>query len=179
MKRIGALTLVTAVGLVACIQSAGPLTGRGSKLGTSVQGCEITFWWKSPGEMIAYPDSLPEGPNLEIARADIDLISIAVQRFCLHTGRLPRTLTELVRIGRSLPGTRCSVDLESIVDPWGKRYFYEATESGFQLASAGPDGIKRTSDDVSRPDPDSAEAERINVRELCGIPDNSLTGEPR
>lgn len=171
MKRIGALTLVTAVGFGACIQSAGPLAGPVSKVGTSVQGCETTFWWKSPGEMIAYPDSLPGGPNLEIARADIDLISVAVQRFCLHTGRLPRTLAELVRIGRSLPGTRCSVAPESIVDPWGKRYFYEATESGFQLTSAGPDGIKATSDDVTRPDPDSAEGERINVREVCGISD--------
>ena len=121
--------------------------------------------------MLAYPDSLPEGPAIEVARAEINLLSLSILRFCRSRGTYPRTLSELAVHERTLPpGEPCTYAAGRATDSWGSAYVYAPGARGFHLSSAGPDRIAGTADDVGRPAAGDPGAERVDVREVCARP---------
>ena len=107
-------------------------------------------------------------PRVRATRGDIDrvqkairpdgLIAISIQRFKLHTGRLPTSINELLEPPAEL-------DLEErwkgpyintpglLNDPWGSPYQYRAAgpdrPDSYDLWSAGPDGLSGSADDIT------------------------------
>jgi len=75
------------------------------------------------------------------AQADLDELTLDVDRYIAATGAYPTSLDVLAALDRSL-GRR-------LKDPWGHPYQIRWTENGASVISAGPDGRVGTPDDLS------------------------------
>jgi len=85
--------------------------------------------------------------SVELHQAQQQLISVSLEfsGYLLKTGRLPRSLEELVA---AKPG---KMSPRSIVDPWGTPIRYEIIDPQpmwYRLTSAGPDRRFETEDDL-------------------------------
>lgn len=67
------------------------------------------------------------------ARIEVRTISKTCQTFRLRYGRLPTTLAELA--GEAPDGGAPYLEGDSLVDPWGREYLYDA--SGTRIAKSG------------------------------------------
>ena len=57
--------------------------------------------------------------------------------------RYPKDFTTFMR-----ENFRNDITKDSSMDPWGKSFHFESRHSGYQLSSAGPDGVFGNGDDV-------------------------------
>lgn len=132
--------------------------------------CETFSWWKTPGEMLAYPASMPEGPSIATAEAQVNLVVAAVHDYCQRRGEWPGGIPDLLEAGRAVPpGTRCTLR-ELPADPWGTPYRYGNRGATFDLSSAGPDRVFGSADDIVRAPMAHPRSERFAVRDLCRAP---------
>ena len=63
----------------------------------------------------------------------------AINRFEILNGRYPASLSELLASGEVQP--------ESLTDAWDHHLAYRVTPTGYDLRSAGQDGVLGTADD--------------------------------
>ena len=80
-------------------------------------------------------------------RAEYRLLDLhsAIGAFFDSRREYPTALDEIIPF---LAGGSCSLDHDAFADPWGQRFHYRATESGYSLFSSGPDGLPMTGDDI-------------------------------
>jgi general secretion pathway protein G len=87
------------------------------------------------------------------ARTQIKSFETAIQAYQLDVGQLPRTLEDLNAPPGDLPNPAKwkgpYFDKQIPLDPWDRQYSFEADESGYLIASSGPNGIPNDEDDVS------------------------------
>ena len=83
-----------------------------------------------------------EEAQIRASKGDISIYGTAIDLYELDTGRLPKSLNELV-------GGKRDYVKEIKKDPWQNEYVYEITGKRYQVYSRGPDGQKGTGDDVT------------------------------
>lgn len=78
----------------------------------------------------------------EITKAQVELLSSAIQSFMLDMGRCPNTLNELITSGEPKWRGPYLSKKEMPLDGWGKEYQYKCPgDNGhFDLYSLGPNG---------------------------------------
>ncbi len=92
------------------------------------------------------------------AKTDIRTISSCINTFELDTGRFPTNTEGIEALVDEPSNTKDDwkgpyLERGVPVDPWGKEYYYrqpgQYNEYGFDLHSAGPDGISGNDDDIT------------------------------
>ena len=95
--------------------------------------------------------------KIKRARADLATYSSALRTYELNAGFLPSTdqgLNALVErpSARPAPASWTQVMKKLVVDPWGNAYLYRKPgtkdKNGYDIYSAGPDGLPDTADDI-------------------------------
>ena len=113
------------------------------------------------GGSIALIGGVGEGAKIQRVRTDFQTIGSALNTYKLNGGSYPTTaqgLMALVEKPKSTPIPRDWVRVSKKVptDPWQNPYIYKFPGSKepaeIELISKGPDGIEKTSDDLSSQD---------------------------
>jgi len=89
---------------------------------------------------------VPPDPRLVAADA-IQTLDRRVRDYLRYDGRYPISMAELHRSYKCREKCVAYGDLHW--DPWGQRYVYRRTRSGYELFSKGPDRIAHTADDIT------------------------------
>jgi general secretion pathway protein G len=98
--------------------------------------------------------------NKTIAKADISSnLSMALKLYYLDNGRYPTTEQGLAALESAptsapVPANWNGPYLETVpIDPWGNPYKYKCpgtfNKTGYDLSSAGSDGLEETEDDIA------------------------------
>lgn len=75
------------------------------------------------------------------AEREIEVLSRSVRRQARETYRLPATRAWGSWLTANFTG-------DATTDPWGKTYSYQAWADSFAIRSDGPDGVRRSEDDI-------------------------------
>jgi general secretion pathway protein G len=95
--------------------------------------------------------------RIKRAKADLATFGSALRTYELNASFLPSTeqgLNALVErpSSRPVPSTWVKVMNKLILDPWGNPYYYRKPgtkdKNGYDVYSAGPDGLPDTGDDI-------------------------------
>ena len=98
-----------------------------------------------------------EDARLKAAAAQISMFETAIEAFRVDNGRMPSTgepvLRDLVEPPSDCPSWNKEGYLKEVpLDPWGHPYKYlnpgQHNTRGYDLYSAGPDGVDGTPDDI-------------------------------
>lgn len=159
--------------LISCSpQEKAPQTDQ--SLGANSPCGQLRYWPDASGNFIAPPDADAAMRTMfavKRSRAALNHVAVAAEKFCVDTGRYPRSLSELWAAGDKLArGHPCALASPGPVsDEWGNEYEYEFVDSVPRIQSAGPDGEFGTSDDVRIPTTDTEGTERFDAQERCDI----------
>jgi len=129
-QRKSKLTLYLAAGVAAVLASA------------------LAYYITSQGGPL---DSIIEERLIEsritMAQVQIARLSQAVEMYQMDNGKYPSTTTGLLALV-----AEGGVTEEQLTDPWGMRFLYAMMPGGgYELRSAGPNGIPGDEDDVLAP----------------------------
>lgn len=154
-----------------CSPSDGaPKTHQG--LSSTTTCGQLWYWPDAGGNIIAPPDAdlaTRRHFAVERTRGALNHVAAAADKFCVVSGRYPRSLSELwAARNRLAPGHPCALASPGPVrDEWGNKYEYQLVDSVPDIRSAGPDGEFSTSDDIRIPTTETEGTERFDAKEEC------------
>ena len=76
------------------------------------------------------------------AKAQVGFLAKQIESFHTDKGKFPVSLEELTDVSKSNDGLGAFSRPRSLTDPWGRKFFYRATDNGngFILFTLGKDG---------------------------------------
>lgn len=91
-----------------------------------------------------------EAQRTALARANLNTLVVALEKFHSDTGEYPSSGSGLVSLVHNpgTPGWDGPYIYELKPDPWSRIFVYARNPHGYHLASAGADGIPGTPDDI-------------------------------
>lgn len=95
-------------------------------------------------------------PKVIQTRKELKVIRTALEWFRVHCKRYPTSEEGLKALVRNpgVPGWQGYYLQQLPPDLWGRSFLYSSSNDTVRLASAGPDGVDGTPDDVAAPEPD-------------------------
>ncbi len=96
--------------------------------------------------------SEPREPyRIQLARENLQTLSLALQHFHNDCGRFPTTEEDLASLihNPGISGWQGPYILELKPDPWSHRFLYQSDGASFKLSSPGPDRVPGTDADLS------------------------------